>query len=274
VGDRMALVTGATSGIGRATALELARRGLRVIVHGRDESRCRRVADEVAREYGDIVPYLVADFTSLDDVRRLAEDVRALGHLEVLVANAGRYMRYCDVTPDGYETTFQVNHLAHFLLVNELLDTLEASSPARIVVVSSEAHRSGHIDFDTLTCEHRYHGYRAYANSKLANVLFAYGLAERLDPSRVTANALHPGNIATKLLHDIAGVGGDFGRSPEEGAETSVYAATAPELAGVTGEYFVQQRPHRSSEESHDLEIREQLWRVSARLTSAVPAGR
>lgn len=257
------LVTGATSGIGRATALELARRGCRVLVHGRDEARCREVADECAKLSGEVVPYLVADLASLTQVRSLAEDVRTIGTLDVLVANAGVYLDDRLETVDGYEATFAVNHLAHFLLTNLLLDTLEQSAPSRVVVVSSQAHQAGRLDFNDLMHERSYDGYDAYADSKLANVMFTYALAKRLDAARVTANCLHPGSISTKLLH--AGWHGG-GLPVERGAETPVYLSVSPDVEGVTAGYYVDEQPRRSSAESYDEGEQERLWEISERL--------
>lgn len=269
---RTVLVTGATDGIGRATALELARRGARVLVHGRSERKCRAVADEVAAVANEPVPYLLADFASLAQVRRLAQDVRELapkvGGLHVLVANAGVFNERRSVTEDGFEETFAVNHLAHFVLVNELLDVLDASAPARIVINSSQAHHRGHVDFEDLQHERRYEGYRAYADSKLENVFWGYELAERLDPRRITANSLHPGSISTKLLH----VGWGRGGLPVEfGAQTPVYLSLSDDVVGVTGEYFVDKQPRRSSRESYDARVRRRLWQVSEEL-ARVPA--
>jgi NAD(P)-dependent dehydrogenase (short-subunit alcohol dehydrogenase family) len=266
---RVALVTGATDGIGRATALALAARGVRVLVHGRDAGKAAAVADEIRRASGDAAlaaPPLLADLASMADVRRLAGAVTAaVPRLDVLLHNAGVYQARRAETADGFETTFAVNHLAPFLLTAELLPLLEASAPSRVVVVASGTHRGASLDLRDLQMARAWDAYDAYARSKLANVLFARALARRLDPARVTANALHPGVIATKLLR--AGFGGG-GRSPEQGARTSVYVATEPALAGVTGRYFDDAREAPVGPSARDDRLGEALWRASAELVA------
>lgn len=259
------LITGATDGIGKQTALELAGAGHHILVHGRSAARVENVVREVQRTSKNArIDGLVADFASLDDVTRLAAQVRQkYERLDILINNAGVFMKQRALTPDGYETTFAVNHLAHFLLTNLLLDLIRSSAPARIVTVSSGTHRSGQIEWDNLQGERHYSGYEAYARSKLANVLFAYELARRLQGTRVTSNALHPGVIRTKLLHAGWSGGGD---NLSRGAETIVYAATAPELADVTGRFFDNRRETASSSASHDKALQRELWRVSAQL--------
>jgi NAD(P)-dependent dehydrogenase (short-subunit alcohol dehydrogenase family) len=243
------LVTGATDGIGRATALALAARGATVLVHGRDPARAAAVAREanaVPGAPGD-AESVVGDLASLAAVRALAAAVRARGApLDVLVNNAGVAFRDAErrLSADGFELTFAVNHLAHFLLTRELLDLLAEAAArrggARVVTVSSELHARGRIDFDDLQGERRYGGTAAYANSKLANVLFARGLARRTAARGVTSNALHPGVIRTKLLRD--GFGSNGGATVERGAATSVHLALHPAVAAVTGAYFVDSR--------------------------------
>ena len=262
--DKIVLVTGATDGIGKQTALELAQLGARVLAHGRSAERCRAVVEEIKQRTGNEADYLVADFASLQQVRAMAAEVKAKhDRLRVLVHNAGVLMRERRLTGDGLETTFAVNHLAPFLLTHLLLDLLKASAPARIVVVSSGTHQSAKVDFGNLQGEKRYDGYAAYALSKLGNVLFAYELAERLAGTGVTVNCLHPGVIATKLLR--AGWGGR-GNGLAEGAETLVYLASSPEVENVTGKYFVRKRETPSSPASHDEKLRKEFWKVSERL--------
>jgi retinol dehydrogenase-14 len=259
------LVTGATDGIGKQSALELARMGHHVLVHGRNAARGKTVVEEIRQATkNENVELVLADFASLEQVRDLAKLVRDnYPRLDILINNAGVFMQTRTLTGDGFETTFAVNHLAHFLLTNLLLDTITASAPARIVHVSSGTHRSGKIEWDNLQGEKHYEGYDAYSRSKLANVLFAYALAERLEGAHVTSNALHPGVIATKLLRAGWGGGGnDLGR----GAETVVYAATAPELAEVTGRFFDNRRETASSAASHDKKLQQTLWDVSAQM--------
>ena len=259
------LVTGSTDGIGRATALALAERGCAVIVHGRNEARAGAAAQAIAAATGNrqVTP-VAADFASLADVRALAERVQSIcPRLDVLINNAGIAVRRRGTSADGYESTFAVNHLAPFLLTNLLRERLRASAPARIVNVSSGVHGSGHIDFDDLQMERGFDGWQAYCNSKLANALFTRELARRLNAREVSANFLHPGVIDTKLLHVNFG-----GGSPvASGARTPVHLALAPELAGVTGAYFVNQRQTRASPSAGDHRLATALWDVSAALT-------
>ncbi len=263
------LVTGSTDGIGLETARALAVLGHRVLLHGRSRERGQAALQDVRRRSGSgRLEYFNADFASFAAVRGLAQAVRARHtRLDVLVNNAGVFMPDRRLTPDGLETTFQVNHLAPFLLTQLLLDLLQSSAPARIVNVSSATHQGTDLDFDNLQGEHHYSGHAAYALSKLANILFTYSLAERLHGTGVTANALHPGGIDTKLLR--AGFGGG-GRSLQAGVETLVYLATSPEAAQVSGEYFVNKRPMRSSAATYDAGLRQQLWEASDRLIAEV----
>jgi NAD(P)-dependent dehydrogenase (short-subunit alcohol dehydrogenase family) len=276
------LVTGATDGIGRATAVELARGGATVLVHGRDERRGSEVADAAAAAGTGSARLLTGDLSSLAEARRLADRVREeVGRLDVLVNNAGVARRGRDrqLTADGFELTFAVNHLAHFLLTVELLDLLRASAAegvgerppdglgrGRVVTVSSELHASGRLDFDNLQGERRYDGTDAYARSKLANVLFTRALARRTAGSGVTANALHPGVVHTKLLRD--GWGSSGGTTIERGAETSVYLAASPEVAGVTGGYFVSRQKREPAPAAQDDAVAERLWAESERLVA------
>ncbi len=268
------LVTGATDGIGRQAALELARQGARVLLHGRDERRGRAALEAIRRASGnDALEFLQADFASLGQVRALAADVRARHpRLDVVIHNAGVFMRERRLSQDGFELTWAVNHLAPFLLNALLVDTLQRSAPARVVTVSSATHQRAQIDFDDLQAERRYDGYRAYAASKLANVLFAFELAERLRGSGVTSNALHPGVIDTKLLRAGFGAGG---AGLAEGAATPVYLAASMEIANVTGRYFVDQREAPASPAAHDQALRRRLWGVSERAVglNTGPAG-
>ena len=198
-------------------------------------------------------------------MRSLAAQVRASApRLDVLINNAGVYHDRRTLTADGLETTFAVNHLAPFLLTNLLGDLLAASAPARVVTVASVAHQSAQLEFADLQGTYRYDGYTAYAFSKLCNILFTYELADRLADAGVTANCLHPGVVATKLLQ--AGFPGLRGATVIEGARTPVYLATSPEVAEITGTYFVGGRPARSSAVSYDVTARRRLWRVSEQL--------
>lgn len=261
------LVTGSTDGIGRQTALELARRGAEVIVHGRSRERAMRTAEEIAAETGNrhLWP-VVGDFSQLNQVRTMvAEMASRVERLDVLVNNAGTYQRNRVVNPAGLEMTFLVNHLSPFLLTLLLTDLLRMSAPARIVTVASMVHQSASLEFDNLQGEKAYEPHKAYAVSKLANVLFTYELADRLAGTGITANCLHPGVITTKLLRE--GFGG-MGSSVQEGAATSVFLAADPSVEGVSGKYFVAKKEAVSSWLSHDKALRARLWTVSEELVN------
>jgi NAD(P)-dependent dehydrogenase (short-subunit alcohol dehydrogenase family) len=270
--DKICLITGATLGIGRETALGLARRGAHVAIVGRDAHRTRAAAEWIGQEAGTKeVASLPADLSSLADVRRLAREFKArYSRLDVLVNNAGGIFTRREVTVDGFERTWALNHLSYFLLTQELLELLKASASARIVNVASTMHTGGTIDFDDLQGERSYGAIRAYGQSKLANVLFTYALARRLEGSGVTANCLHPGGVATgfgqntpgalKLLMRLAR---PFLITPEQGAATSIYLVSSPEVEGVSGGYFAKCKPADSSAASHDEALQEQLWALS-----------
>lgn len=273
--DRTVLVTGGTGGIGRATAEGLSALGARVGIVGRDADRTERAAKEIAGSTGGTVDVFVADLSAQAEVRRLAAEVlTTYPRLDVLVNNVGGYWAHRHTTVDGLEHTFALNHLAPFLLTELLLDRLRASAPARVVTVSSGAQSMGRIDFDDLQGAVRYDGQKAYNQSKLANVLFTYELARRLEGSGVTANVLHPGVVRTafgqedglRWMRLLLPVVRPFLKSPERGAATSIHLASAPELAGVTGTYFANERPRKSSGRSHDEQTARRLWDMSAQL--------
>jgi len=273
--SKVCLVTGANSGIGKATALALATRGATVAMVCRDRGRGEAARAEIAEMSGnEAVELLVADLSSQGATRKLAEEfARRHRRLDVLVNNAGAIIGTRRLTEDGVEATFALNHLAYFLLTNLLLDVLKASAPSRIVNVSSNAHKGATINFDDLQMERGYAGMRAYGHSKLANVLFTYELARRLEGTGVAANCMHPGVVATKLAKDAAlwlrilwPLMSPMLLSPEKGAETVVYLASSPDVEGVTGEYFVEKTPVTSSAESHSEEVAKRLWDISAEL--------
>ncbi len=272
------LVTGATSGIGGVTALALAAQGAELIVVGRNQQKAEDTIRWIKSETGnESVQYLLADFSDLQEVRELAAVVRnRYSRLDVLVNNAGTFINTRRETPYGVELTFLVNHLAPFLLTNLLLETIQGSAPARIVNVSSDAHKYDTMNFDDLSFTRGYFGMKAYARSKLANVLFTYELARRLSGSGVTVNAVHPGHVATDIWRTnfpiigpaLKWVMGLFALTPEEGADTSIYLASSPDVEGVTGEYFARRERVQSSPLSHDEEVSLRLWELSERLTS------
>ncbi len=256
------LVTGATDGIGRATVKALAEAGNRIIIHGRDENRCKALAGELQKVNPGINPAChCADFSSLKEVKKFAEKIKeSFSALDVLINNAGVFESQRKLSRDGFEYTFAVNHLSHFFLTLELMPLLNKSGAGRVVTVSSMAH-SSQIDFDNLQGEKHYSGYEAYGLSKLCNILFAFELAERFE--NVTSNALHPGVISTKLLHAGWGMGGG---PVAKGAETSVYLAVSGEVTGVTGKYFADKREESPAGICYDRGVRKKLWDISSRL--------
>ena len=273
--SRVVLVTGATNGIGRATAEALAARGAIVVVHGRSRDKAEATARAIAERTGNqAVEAIVADFAELDQVRRMAAELRARhNRLHVLINNAGLVAFDRRTTHDGFEAHFGVNHLATFLLTNLLLDTVKAGAPARIVTVSSALHNRGRIDFDDLQAARRYSGVRAYATSKLANILFTTEVARRLEGTGVSANCHHPGVVSTGLAGDSRGLmalgwrlAKTFMISPEKGARTSIYLAQSPEVEGVSGRYFEDCREARTSAAAREADVAARLWEVSAGL--------
>ncbi len=272
------LVTGGTGGIGKATAIGLAALGARVGITGRDPGRAEAAAAGIRAAAGSpAVDAFAADLSVQTGVRRLAAQVlEAYPRLDVLVNNVGGFWAHRHVTADGLEHTFALNHLAPFLLTSLLLDGLTASAPARILTVSSGAHASGRIDFGDLQGERNYSGQRAYSQSKLANVMFTYELARRLDSTGVTATVLHPGVVRTSFgaedqaapLAVMIGVARLFMKTPAQGARTPVYLASSPQVEGITGRYFVNRKPKTSSKASYDTTTAARLWQVSADLTA------
>ncbi len=271
---KICLVTGANSGLGKVTARELAKMGATVVMVARSSARGQAALTEVRQESGsEDVHLLLADLSSLAATRQLADTFRAnYGRLDILINNAGAIFKDRQVSADGYEMTFALNHLNYFLLTHLLLDMLKTSAPTRIVNVSSEAHQGGSINFDDLMFTKKYRSFAAYSQSKLANVLFTYELARRLEGSGVTANALHPGGVATGFGSGEGVMGWGFKLlrpfllSAEQGAETQIYLASSPEVEGVTGLYFEKKKPVKSSKISYDTAVARQLWQVSETL--------
>ena len=270
------LVTGATNGIGLETAKTLAAMGAQVILHGRSTERGQAALNGIAKEVpGARIDFIKADFSSLASVKNLAEEVLdRFPKLDVMINNAGGANVKRTVTADGFEMTFGVNHLAPFYLTNLLLDRIKTSAPARIVNVASSAHRGGRINFDNLNMEKHFSSGAAYGQSKLANVLFTRSLAKRLAGTEVTANALHPGVVRTGFFENITGalklfmpLFRSFMISAEEGAKTSIYLASSPEVKGVNGEYFARCQRVTPSARALDDAVAERLWAVSAQMT-------
>ena len=272
---KLAVVTGATSGVGLYTALGLARLGAGLVITGRDVRRLSDAASWIKNKVpGAMIEIENADFAKLPEVRAMAERI-AQGHekIEILVNNAGLIMPARSLTADGFETTFQVNHLAPFLLTALLLPSLRAAAPARIVNVSSRMARYGKIDFGDLNNANRYRPWIAYSRSKLANIMFTYALARRLAGTGVTANAVHPGFVASNFGRKgpvsafIWALARPIQISPARGASNSLYAAAAPEMDGVSGKYLANKKSVVSHPQSRDIEAVEHLWRVSAEMT-------
>ena len=271
------LVTGGTNGIGLVTARELARMGAQVTITGRSAEKSALVAGQIETLAGNPVEFIAADLSVLAGIRQAASTFKEKHtQLHVLVNNAGGMFTQRRLTPDGYEYTFALNHLNYFLLTDLLLDLLKASAPARIINVSSNAHEHARINFENLQGEKRYIGLEAYGQSKLANLLFTYELARRLEGSGVTANAVHPGVVATGFARNNGPVynvgtwiaGQLFFRKPDRGAQTSIYLAASPEVEGVSGKYFVDCKAVASRPQSYDRAAAERLWKVSEALVA------
>lgn len=277
--DKTVLVTGASQGIGKYTALALAAQGARVAIVARNVERGTAALQEISRASGsEKIELFVADLSSLAEVRRLAAEFKARhSRLDVLVNNAGLLLPTRCVTVDGVEETFAVNHVAPFVLTAELSELLQASPPARVVTVSSEAHRLTKMRWDDLQgARERYSPYRTYGQSKLANILFTFALARRFAGKGVTANCLHPGLVASNFGHTykltafLMRLTRPFLSTPPEGARTSIHLASSPAVDGVTGEYFVDSQPRRSSAASRDVAAQERLWTLTEELVGNV----
>ena len=277
---RTVLVTGGTAGIGKATALGLAAMGAHLAITGRDRGRAEDAAREIRAAGGGQVDVFVADLSAQSEVRRLADEaLQRLPRIDVLVNNAGGYWNTRHITADGLERTFALNYLAPFLLTSLLLGRLKHSAPARVVTVSSNMQAIGRIDFDDLQGERSYSGARAYNQSKLANVLFTYELARRLQAASVTANALHPGVVSTSFGAEDPGrvqrlftpFMRPFMKTPAQGAATSIHLATASALEQMTGRYFANSKPRKSAKRSYDKAAAARLWHVSTDLVNPGP---
>jgi NAD(P)-dependent dehydrogenase (short-subunit alcohol dehydrogenase family) len=275
--DKIVMVTGATAGIGKVTARELARQGAEVIVVGRSREKCETITNDIRTTTGNPnVTFRVADLSSQSDIRRLAADVQAqYQRLDVLVNNAGAVLTKRSESADGIEMTFALNHLNYFLLTHLLLPALHAAPSARIVNVASDAHMGGNLNFDDLEYkQRRYNAFAAYAQSKLANIMFTYELAHRLQGTTITANALHPGFVSTRFGANNGGIftfipllARIIGVNEDKGAETSIYLASSPDVEGVSGAYYSEGRLSKSKQISYDRAAQQRLWEISAQMT-------
>ncbi len=270
---KVCIVTGASAGIGKETALGLAMLGASVVMLCRDRERGQAAQSEIKQKTGnDRVELMICDLSSQNSIQQFAEEFKQRhNRLDVLINNAGVVLRGRSMTEDGFESTFAINHLGYFLITNLLLEPLKNSAPSRIVNVASTAHKYAKLDIDAWVTGRDYSAFGAYANSKLANVLFTYELSRRLEGTGVTANCLHPGGVGTNLFRGLPKFLQALIKlvtiSPERGARTSIYLANSPEVEGVTGKYFARRRQERSSEASHNEQAARELWQLSEELT-------
>jgi len=274
---KVCLVTGATDGIGKVSARVLAEKGAKVIIVGRNPEKSATVLAELKSSSGnENIDLLMADLAVMQEVRDLAEQVIShYDRLDILLNNAGGYFAKHELTSDGLERTFALNHMSYFLLTNKLMELLKSSAPARIVNVSSDAHYGVDMDFENLNGEQEYKAWKAYQKSKLANVLFTYELLKKV-PADITVNCLHPGFVATNFGHNNGGFIGPVLKiaqrisaiNPEEGAETSIFLCSAPEVKGVSGKYFYKCQPKTSSRESRNMDTGKRLWQISSDIAS------
>lgn len=278
--DRVCVITGATEGIGKRTARELAKMGFSLALVGRNLEKGRAVAAELKSETGnEAIRFYLADLSSLNQVAALAQEIQSTyDHLDVLLNNAGAYFNELQKTPEGLEKTFALNHLAYFQLTNLLLEMLQEGKQGRVVNVASNAHNGFKINFDNLQGIEGYKGWPAYGKSKLANIMFTYELHRRTQGTGITVNCLHPGFVRTQFGHNNSGLSGwlvsggqkIFAISPEAGSRTSIYLASSPEAEGVSGLYFVKCQPKTSSSASYDTDYQQRLWQASQELIDSV----
>jgi retinol dehydrogenase 14 len=276
MGGTTVLITGGTSGIGKATAVAIAAMGANVVVVGRNQERGGAAVEEIkVQSHNESVELMLADLSVQAEVRRLAEGfLERYDRLDMLVNNAGLVQSKRTETPDGIETTLAINHLAPFLLTNLLLGCLEQSAPSRVITVSSEAQRWGTMDFEDMQSRRKYRGFPVYGMTKLANIMFTYELAERLDGTDVSANCLHPGSVGTNFGQNNRDAMAlffrtfkPFMRSPEQGADTLIWLASSPEIDGVSGKYFSDRKEIEAKKVAYDPAARRRLWEISEELT-------
>jgi len=266
------VITGGTNGIGLVTARELARMGAQVVIVSRNEDKCAKTVEQIRKDTGNTnVEFIAEDLSVMANIRQAAYEFKKRHtRLDILINNAGAIFFKRQVSADGFEMTFALNHLSYFLFTHLLLETLKTSAPSRIITVASHAHEGARLNFDDLLSEKKYNGYGAYGSSKLANIMFTYELAEKLAGTRVTANALHPGFVATGFARNNGGIINFgmglthlFARTPKKGAETSIYLASSPEVESVSGKYFTDCKAVESDPVSYDKAAQEKLWEAS-----------
>jgi NAD(P)-dependent dehydrogenase (short-subunit alcohol dehydrogenase family) len=276
MGGKTVLITGGTSGIGKAAAVAMAAIGANVVVVGRNQERGGAAVEEIkAQSHNESVELMLADLSVQAEVRRLAEEfLERYDRLDVLINNAGLVQSRRTETPEGIETTLTINHLAPFLLTNLLLERLEQSAPSRVITVSSEAQRWGTMDFEDMQSRRKYRGFPVYGMTKLANIMFTYELAERLNGTGVSANCLHPGSVGTNFGQNNRGAMAlffrtfkPFMRTPEQGADTLIWLASSPEVDGVSGKYFSDRKEIEAKKVAYDPAARHRLWEMSEDLT-------
>ncbi len=271
--SKTCIITGSTSGIGKETAMELARRGATLVLPVRDIAKGNALKEEIIHKTGNShVEIIQCDLSSFKSVRNFVSDFREkYNELHILINNAGLWESKHIKSADGIEMIWAVNHLAPFLLTNLLLDVMKRSAPGRIINVSSEAHRTGTINFNDLEGNKRWNSYRAYAQSKLANILFTGKLAELLNHDNITVNCLHPGVVATRLFNwfpeFLIKIASLFMLSPEKGAQTTIYLATSSEVENITGKYFSRKRIRKPLIRKNDPELVDKLWNISMEMT-------
>lgn len=262
--SKVVFITGSTDGIGKQTAIDLSNAGYKVLIHGRNLKKVRNTVDELKSKYNSKAEGFVADFSSLNEVKKLANELlKKFECIDVLINNAGVYMKQKTITIDGYESTFQINHLSHFLLTNLLLPQIIKSNDGRIINVSSIAHNNAELDFKNLNAEKFFDSYYAYALSKLANVLFTKELNKKINGTSISTFSLHPGVISTKLLSQGFNITGE---SVKKGAETSIFLATENNVVKFSGEYFIDKKVSPSHPITYDEKIQTHFWNISFEL--------
>jgi len=270
--DKICIVSGATSGIGKVTATALASQGAQIIMLCRNKDKGEQVKEEIIHKTGNTnIRFFLVDFSSQKDIRKAAEEINAsVPHIDLLVNNAGAFYDKRTVTEDNLELTFAVNHIGYFLLTQLLLDKIKKAPKARIVNVASQAQMMGSIYFDDINLEKGFMPMKAYAQSKLANIMFTFELAEKLKDTGITVNCLHPGVVntgfsknGTSLFTTLFNSASRFFMTPEQGAQTSIWLATSPEVEGISGKYFARKKEIRAKKIAYDKQARKRLWELS-----------